>query len=202
MLEFVPLLVLNFQLVAYPIRPPTFVLGVEVAFVVWDVLWRCVRVTIAAVFGTVFAACGMLFPFLIFLSIAALRSMFAPASPLRRWWRGGTRGGRGWRRFEHCLFVHPVAAFAHAPALASVLAVGCCICALRVGTVRGETQLCRCTSWRRLSNPWLTISTFSPGAGALRRSLASSAPVCTFRISLMEAVLWVWLYMYFSLMVG
>jgi hypothetical protein len=72
MLEFVPLLVLNFQLVAYPLWPPTFVLGVEVAFVVWDVLWRCVRVTIAAVFCAEFAACGILFPFLIFLSVAAL----------------------------------------------------------------------------------------------------------------------------------
>jgi hypothetical protein len=72
MLKFVPLLVLNFQLVAYPLRPPTFVLGVEVAYVVWDVLWHCVRVTIAAVFGAVFAACGISFPFLIFLSVAAL----------------------------------------------------------------------------------------------------------------------------------
>jgi hypothetical protein len=72
MLEFVPLLVLNFQLVAYPLWPPTFVLGVEVAFVVWDVLWRCVRVTIAAVFGAVFAACEISFPFLITLSVAAL----------------------------------------------------------------------------------------------------------------------------------
>ncbi len=71
-LEFVPLLVLNFQLVAYPLWPPSFVLGVEVAFVVWDVLWRCVRVTISAVFGTVFASCGISFPFLIFLSVAAL----------------------------------------------------------------------------------------------------------------------------------
>ena len=72
MLEFVPFFVLNFQLVAYPLWPPSFVLGVEVAFVVWDVLWCCVRVTIAAVFGTVFAACGIWFPFLIFLSVAAL----------------------------------------------------------------------------------------------------------------------------------
>ena len=72
MLKFVPLLVLNFQLVAYPLWPPTFVHGVEVAFVVWDVLWHCVRVTIAAMFGAVFAACGVSFPFLIFLSIAAL----------------------------------------------------------------------------------------------------------------------------------
>ena len=47
-------------------------LGVEVAFVVWDVLWRCVRVTIAAVFGAVFAACEISFPFLIILSVAAL----------------------------------------------------------------------------------------------------------------------------------
>jgi len=72
MFEFVPLLVLNFQLVAYPLWPSAFVLGVKVAFVVWDVLWRCVRVTIAAVFGVVFAACGISFPFLIFLSVAVL----------------------------------------------------------------------------------------------------------------------------------
>ena len=71
-LKFVPLLVLNFQLVAYPLWPSSFVLGVEVAFVVWDVLWRCMRVTIAAVFGAVFAACGISFPFLILLPAAAL----------------------------------------------------------------------------------------------------------------------------------
>jgi len=136
MLEFVPLFVLNFQLVAYPLRPPSFVLGVEVAFVVWDVLWRCVRVTIAAVFGAVFAACGISFSFLFFISIASLRSTPAPASSLRRWWSGGTRGGRGWQQFAHCLFVHLGVAFAPAPAPASVLAVSCCICALRVGFVR------------------------------------------------------------------
>ena len=106
--------------------------------------------------------------------------MFAPASPLQRWWSGGTRGP--------------------APALASALAVGCCICALHVGTVRGGLGCC-CTSWRRRSNPWLAISALSPGADALRQSLASLAPVSTFRISLMEAVLWVWLYLYFALMV-
>ena len=72
MLEFAPLLVLNFQLVSNPLRPPTFVLGAEVAFVVWDVLWCCVCETIAAVFGAVFAAGGVLFSFLIFLSVAAL----------------------------------------------------------------------------------------------------------------------------------
>ena len=73
MLEFVSFFVLNFQLVAYPLRPPTFVLGVEVAFVVWDVLWRCVHETIASVFGAVFAACGISFPFLIvFLTVTAL----------------------------------------------------------------------------------------------------------------------------------
>ena len=72
MFEFVPLLVLNFQLVGYPLRPPTFVLGVEVECVVCDVIWCCVRVTIATMFGVVFAACGISFPFLIFLSIAVL----------------------------------------------------------------------------------------------------------------------------------
>jgi len=74
MLEFEPLLVLDFQLVPYPLWlwPPTFVLGVEVAFVVWDFLRHCVRITIASVFGAVFAACGILFPFLIFFSVAAL----------------------------------------------------------------------------------------------------------------------------------
>ena len=82
MLEFVPLLVLNFQFVAYPLRPPAFVLGIEVAFVVCDVLWRCVCVTIATVFGAVFAAGGISFPFLIFLSVAALRSMAASALSL------------------------------------------------------------------------------------------------------------------------
>ncbi len=96
MLEFIPLLVLDFHLVTYPLRPPTLVLGVEVAFVMWNVRWRCVRITIAAVFGAVFAACGILFPFLIILSVAALRSMFTLALPLRRWWSGGTRGGQGW----------------------------------------------------------------------------------------------------------
>ncbi len=73
MLELVLLLILDFQLVAYPLRPPTFVLGVEVAFVVWDVLWCCVRETVASVFGAVFAACGISFPFLIvFLTVTAL----------------------------------------------------------------------------------------------------------------------------------
>ena len=82
MLKLVPLLVLNFQFVPYPLRPPSFVIGVEVAFVVCDVLWRCVHVTIAAVFGAMFAASGILFPFLIFLSVAALRSTLASASSL------------------------------------------------------------------------------------------------------------------------
>ena len=72
MLNFFPLLVLNFQFVTYPLWPPAFVLGVEVAFVMWDVLWLCVHVPIAAMFGTVFAAGGISFPFLIFLSVAAL----------------------------------------------------------------------------------------------------------------------------------
>ena len=76
MLEFVQFFVLNVQLVAYPLRPPSFVLGVEVAFFMWDVLWRCVRVTIAvmfgAVFGAVFAACGISFSFLILLPVTAL----------------------------------------------------------------------------------------------------------------------------------
>ena len=141
MLEFVPLLVLNFQLVAYPLWPPTFVLGVEVAFVVWDVLWRCVRVTIAALFGAVFASSGILFLFLFFLYVTALQSTTASASSLQRWWSGGRRGGWGWQKLACCLFVRLAAAFAPAPALASVFAVGCCICALRVGTVRGETRL-------------------------------------------------------------
>ena len=136
MLKFVPLFVLNFQLVAYPLRHPFFVLGVEVAFVVWDVLWCCVRVTIAAVFGAVFAACGISFSFLIFLSVASLRSTSAPASSLQKWWSGGTRGGREWQQFARCLFVHLAAAFAPAPAPASILAVGCCICTLHVRTVR------------------------------------------------------------------
>ncbi len=79
MLEFIPLLVLDFHLVAYPLWPPTFVLGVEVAFVVCDVLWCCMRETIAAVFGAVFAACGISFPLLIFRTVAALSAMFASA---------------------------------------------------------------------------------------------------------------------------
>ena len=98
MLEFVQLLVLNLQFVAYPLRPPAFVLGVEVAFVVCDVLWRCVRVTIAAVFGAVFASSGILFLFLFFLYVTALQSTTASASSLRRWRSGGTRGGQGWWR--------------------------------------------------------------------------------------------------------
>jgi hypothetical protein len=85
MLEFIPLLVLDFHLVAYPLWPPTFVLGVEVAFVVCDVLWCCMRETIAAVFGAVFAACGISFPLLIFRTVAALSAMFASATSLRRW---------------------------------------------------------------------------------------------------------------------
>ena len=72
MLEAAPLLVLNLQFVAYPLGPPAFVLGVEVAFVVWDVLWRCVCVPIATMFGTVFSPGGITFPFLFFLSVAAL----------------------------------------------------------------------------------------------------------------------------------
>ena len=74
-------------------------------------------------------------------------------------------------------------------------------CALSVSELSKERLGCCCTSWRRRSNPWLTISAFSPGAGALRRSLASLAPVSTFRISLMEAVSWVWSNLYFTLMV-
>ena len=72
MLEAAQLLVLNLQFVAYPLGPPAFVLGVEVAFVVWDVLWRCVCVPIATMFGTVFSPGGITFPFLFFLSVAAL----------------------------------------------------------------------------------------------------------------------------------
>jgi hypothetical protein len=82
------------------------------------------------------------------------------------------------------------------PSLLSVVAY-----ALFVSELSEERLGCRCTSLRRLSNPWLTISAFSPGAVALRRSLASSALVNTFRISLMEAVSWVWSYLYFALIV-
>ena len=70
MLKFVSILVCYFQLTALLLRPPSFELGVEVAFVVGDVLWRCLRITIAVVFGAVFAASGIAFLFLIFLSTA------------------------------------------------------------------------------------------------------------------------------------
>ena len=70
MLEFVPILVCYFQLIAHPLRPPSFELGVEVAFVVGDVLWRCLHITIAVVFGALFTASGLAFLFLIFLSTA------------------------------------------------------------------------------------------------------------------------------------
>ena len=73
--------------------------------------------------------------------------------------------------------------------------------ALSVSELSEERLSCRCTSWRRLSNPWVTISAFSPGVVALQQSLASSALVSTFRISLMEAVSWVWSYLYLTLMV-
>ena len=72
---------------------------------------------------------------------------------------------------------------------------------LSVSELSEERFGCCCTSWRRLSNPWVTISALSPGAVALQRSLASSAPVSIFKISLMEAVSWVWSYLYFALMV-
>jgi hypothetical protein len=73
MLKFVPIFVCNFQHIVHPLWPSSFVLGVEVAFVGGDVLWCCVRVTIAAVFGAVFAACEIAFPFLIFLLTAAFQ---------------------------------------------------------------------------------------------------------------------------------
>ena len=53
MIKFVPLFVCNFQLFTHPIWPPSFVLGVEVAFVMGGVLWRCMRVSIVAMFGAV-----------------------------------------------------------------------------------------------------------------------------------------------------
>jgi hypothetical protein len=62
------------------------------------------------------------------------------------------------------------------PSLLSVVAY-----VLSVSELSEERLGCRCTSLRRLSNPWLTISAFSPGAVALRQSLASSDLVSTFR---------------------
>ena len=72
MLEFAPLLVLYLQFVPYSLRPPAFVLGAEVAFCVFYVLWHCMCVTIAAVFGAVFATGEITFLFLFFLFVAAL----------------------------------------------------------------------------------------------------------------------------------
>ncbi len=64
-------------------------------------------------------------------------SCFAP-SKVVEW---GKERWTGMAMICKLLFVHPVAAFAPAPALASVLAVGCCICTLRVRTGQGETRL-------------------------------------------------------------
>ena len=93
MVKFVPIFVRDFQLFAHPpwsSWPPYFVLGIEVPFVVGDVLWRCVRVSIAAVFGTVFAARGIAFSFLnCLVHPAALLLTLAAASSLCRWWGGG-----------------------------------------------------------------------------------------------------------------
>jgi len=73
--------------------------------------------------------------------------------------------------------------------------------ALSMTELSEERLGCCCTSWLRLSIPWLTIFAFSPGAFALQRSCASLALVSALRISLIETVSWLWLYLYFALMV-
>ena len=90
MIELVPFFVCDVQLIARPLRSPFFELRVEVAFVVGGVLWFCMRVSVAIVFGAVFAACGIAFPFLVFLSSAALWPVMAAVLSLCRWWGGGT----------------------------------------------------------------------------------------------------------------
>jgi hypothetical protein len=72
MIKFVPILGCDFQLFAHPSWLPFFVLGVEVAFVVGDVLWHCMHVSIAAVFGAVFAAHEIVLAFLVCLPPTAL----------------------------------------------------------------------------------------------------------------------------------
>ena len=123
----------------------------------------------------------------------------------QKWQRVTNPTCAGWQRFGCCLFVHRVAAFASAPALTvlqhvQVLTVGVAY-VLSVSVLSEKRLGCRCTSWRRLSNTWMTISAFLPGAVALQQSLALSAPVSIFKISLLEAVSWVWSYLYFALMV-
>ena len=68
--------------------------------------------------------------------------------------------------------------------------------ALSMSELSEERLSCLCTSWRRLSIPWLAISAVSPGAIALQQSLASSAPVSILRISWIEFVSWLWLYLF------
>jgi hypothetical protein len=148
--------------------PPSFVLGVEVAFVVGDVLWRCVRVSIAAVFGAVFAAHRIAFPFLVCLvpPAAALLLTSAADSSLV----GGGVGGRevdgdG----EFCgVFLSILQRPLLLPLLRSLSLLLVIPYALSVSELSEERLGCCCTSWHRLSIPWLTISVVSPGAVALQ----------------------------------
>jgi hypothetical protein len=72
MIKLVSFFVCNVQLIPHPLRLPSFELRVEVAFVLRDVFWFCVRVSVAVVFGAVFADYGIVFPFLVFLAYATL----------------------------------------------------------------------------------------------------------------------------------
>ena len=90
MIKFCPIFVGDVQLITHPFWPQSFEFGVEVAFVVRDVLWLCVRVSVAVVFGTVFAAGEIALPFLVCLPSAALRPALAATLSLCRWWGRGT----------------------------------------------------------------------------------------------------------------
>ena len=73
--------------------------------------------------------------------------------------------------------------------------------ALSVAKLLEERLGCCYTSWCRLSIIWLTTSLNSSGAVVLQQSRALSALVSTLRISLIEALSWLWLNLYLALMV-
>jgi len=180
MIKFVPIFVCDFQLFAHPFFPPSFELRVEVAFVVGDVRWCCVYVSIAAVFGAVFAAAGLRF-----LS----SSVFLPLLFEQRWLllRPFVSGGVGEREVDgdgnlRIVFLSILRWPLLLPLLQPQSLLLVVAYALSVSKVSKERPGCSCTSLYRLSIPWLTIFTISLGTIALCQSLALSALVSTLRI--------------------